>query len=353
MTDRAYPGALSPDFSSKGSPMNLLTHYKKLATTALLSSCLLFSSVSLADSLSVGGDLIRKMSTAMQTLNYKGSFIYAHDGELESMQILHSASNGVERERLISLNGEAKEIVRDEDSVVDVSPNKETVAVSRSTPRTPFPEFEPEQVAQLEKVYAFKYEGKDRVAGRQVEVINIKPLDNYRYGYRLSIDSETFLLLRSIMKDNNGSIVEQVMFTEVEYLDSIPANTFLTSLEGERQTWKKKTQPASTPEDANMDIPGIDQLSVPLGFEVMSDKVMMLRKNFIARRVMYTDGLASLSVYVSPTGEDADNELQGLMGMGAVRAYGVMHNNWHVTVVGEVPKSTVMMIGDSMKLAEQ
>ncbi len=331
--------------------MKLSTPYRTQAT--LLGLCLLFSSVSHADSLSVGGDLIRKMSAAMQTLDYKGSFIYAHDGELESMQIFHSAADGVERERLISLNGEAKEIVRNEDSVVDVSPNRETVAVSRSTPRTPFPEFEPEQVAQLEKIYAFNYEGKDRVAGRQVDVIDIKPLDDYRYGYRLSIDSETFLLLRSIMKDNNGSIVEQVMFTEIEYTDNIPANTFLSSLEGERQTWQIKNQPASAPDDDEVDIPGIDQLNVPEGFEIMSDKVMMLRKNFVARRVMYTDGLASLSVYVSPTGENADNELQGLMGMGAVRAYGVMHDQWHVTVVGEVPKSTVMMIGDSMKLAEQ
>lgn len=315
---------------------------------------LLVSSVSLADSPTGGRDMIRAMSTAMQGLNYSGSFIYAHDDELESMQIIHSNDNGIEREKLISLNGEAREIVRNAESVICIWPGSKSVAVSEATPRTPFPAFEPEQLEQLEKLYKFKHRGTDRVAGRDALVVDIKPLDSYRYGYRLWIDAETYLMLRSVMRDNSGNVIEQVMFTHVEYPESIQSSMFSPSAEGERQEWLVDfDKPLLPPAEPIEGIPGVDKLTVPAGFTLMSDKVLVLPENSSVRRVMYTDGLASLSVFVAPTGGNAQSELLGLSGMGAVHAYGVMHNNWHITVVGEVPKPTVMMMGESLTLAER
>ncbi len=328
-------------------------HNRYRACTVLALICLLFSSVSAAGSTSVGRDLIKKMSAAMQGLDYSGSFVYAHDGELESMRIFHSNENGIERERLVSLNGEAREILRNAESVVCIWPGSKSVAVSESTPRTPFPEFEPQEIAQLEKLYAFKHNGMDRVAGRKVEVVDIMPLDSYRYGYRLWIDAETFLMLRSVMSDNNGSIIEQVMFTEVEYSKNFPLSAFEASVSGQRQEWMLDIdKPLLPPAEPKADIPGIDELTLPDGFELMSDKVLVLPEDSVVRRIMYTDGLASMSVYVAPMGDDVQNELQGLTGMGAVHAYGVMQDKWHVTVVGEVPRPTVMMTGDSLQLAE-
>ncbi len=322
----------------------------------LFITCLTASSLGLADTGSAGRDLVRQMSMAMQTLNYDGSFVYAHDGELESMRITHSNSDGVERERLISLNGEAREIVRNAENVVCIWPGSKTVAVSKASPRSPFPEFEPRQLAELEKLYAFDHNGMDRVAGRIAEVVDIKPLDDYRYGYKLWIDSETHLMLRSVMSDNTGAIIEQVMFTQVEYPESIPASLFTTSTKGNRQEWvidldMEEPLIASPPPDSG--IPGVAQLNLPDGFKLMSDKVVVLPEESVVRRIMYTDGLASLSVYVAEQGENSRNELVGLMGMGGVHAYGVTQEQWHVTVVGEVPKPTVMMTGDSLQLQEQ
>lgn len=62
-------------------------------------------------------DWIERMSMAMQGLNYIGSFVYIHDSDVEAMKIYHSRIGTTEYERLISLNGEAREIIRDEDSV--------------------------------------------------------------------------------------------------------------------------------------------------------------------------------------------------------------------------------------------
>lgn len=315
-------------------------------------ACVFFSSVSVADTIATGRDLIEKMSSAMQGLNYAGTFVYSHDGDVESMSIHHSAVEGIERERLLSLNGEPREIIRNAQSVVCIWPGTKTVAVTKSVPRTPFPEFDAAQLAQLELLYRFKRGGMDRVAGRVAEVVDIHPLDNYRYGYRLWIDAETYLMLRSVMSDNQNRIIEQVMFTDVEYPDHIPASTFEASLEGDRQEWVIDLDKPMKQPDPNSDIPVIADIKPPAGFALMSDKVVMLPEQAEVRRIMYTDGLASLSVYVTRASGDK-NELHGMSGMGAVHAYGVVRDEWHVTVVGEVPGATVTKVGDSLTLANR
>ena len=323
-----------------------------LPSVALLLSVAVLPVTALADSFESGRELIGKMSVAMQELSYTGTFIYAHEGEVETMRIEHSKADGVERERLLSLNGEAREIVRNADNVICVWPGTKSVMVSESRPRAPFPEFDAEQLAQLEKLYRFNRMGLDRVAGRVAEVVDIKPLDAFRYGYRLWIDAETFMMLRSAMSDKNQRIIEQVMFTDVKFVDSLPASLFRNTLEGERQEWMlgNDDHAAAEPEPVT-DIPSVDRSEIPDGFTVMSDKVLMLPGKSKVRRVMYTDGLASLSVYVSHNG--AKDALYGMSGMGAVHAYGTGQGNWHVTVVGEVPMATVDMLGKSLVLADK
>ncbi len=317
----------------------------------LVSVCLLVSSTTYADSMATGRDLIEKMSKATQGLTYTGAFVFAHDGELETMRIYHSYAEGVERERLVSLSGEAREIIRDAENVVCIWPSNKSVSVSRSTPKTPFPEFDADQLGQLAKLYRFKANGVDRVAGRKAQVVDISPLDNFRYGYRLWIDAETFLMLRSVMSDNRGAVIEQVMYTEIDYPESISIELLSASVEGERQEWVVDVDEHVEPETPDTDIPGVGNFSAPEGFTLMSDKVLMLPQDSVVRRLMYTDGLASMSVYIASSPDGGKSELQGISGMGAVHAFGAMQGNWHVTVVGEVPKSTVTMMGRSLTLA--
>ena len=141
------------------------------------------------------------------------------------------------------------------------------------------------------------------------------------------------------------------MFTDVNYVDALPAELFRSSLEGERQEWLLQEDADAEEPKPDTDIPGVEKRAIPDGFTVMSDKVLMLPGKSKVRRVMYTDGLASLSVYVSNSG--SKDALHGRSGMGAVHAYGAGQGNWHVTVVGEVPMVTVDMLGKSLVLADQ
>lgn len=304
----------------------------------------------------LGRDWIEKMSSAMQNLNYTGTFVYIHDSEVETMKIFHSKLDGVEHERLVSLNGEAREIIRNADSVVCIWPGSKSVIVSKSQPRTPFPQFDLEQLTKLELIYGFRKSGHARVAGRQAKIIDIAPLDNYRYGYRLWVDAKTFLLLRSTMNDSDGNVAEQVMFTNVKYPKQMPLEMFNPSITGKEYKWLADV-PMTIPAEpvVNAEIPGIDEMSLPTGFELISDKITPVGgTNFLVRRLMYSDGLASLSVFVADAEDKSSGGiLHGASSMGAVHAYGVQHDKWHATVVGEVPHATVKMLAESLLISSR
>lgn len=307
-----------------------------------------------SESAQAGRTWIERMSRSMQDLTYTGSFVYLQDGELEAMRIYHTKVDSIEYERLSSLNGEAREIIRDADSVVCIWPGTKSVIVNTVQPRTPFPHFDPDALDELESHYRFGKMGMERVAGRTVEVIDIIPLDGYRYGYRLWVDAENFMLLRSAMSDSRGQMVEQVMFTDISYPSQIPLEMFSATTEGNAYKWFTGIEGKLPQLASESRIPGVAELALPDGFSLMSDEMTPVAgADVTARRVLYSDGLASLSVFITDgKDESGAGVLKGATAMGAVHAYGVMRDNWHATVVGEVPHAAIKMIAESLVLAQ-
>jgi sigma-E factor negative regulatory protein RseB len=146
--------------------------------------------------------LLERMSQAAHTLNYDGTFMYHKDGVMESMRIIHRAEqNGAERERLISLNGVPREVLRDSDVVRCILPDDESVVIARAGSAAV-----PRQPRVLGRAggsthYRFSAGSGERIAGRTTRTIVIEPADEYRYGYRLWLDEQTSLLLRSDVYD--------------------------------------------------------------------------------------------------------------------------------------------------------
>jgi len=319
------------------------------AVALLLLATLLAGPVAIAEN--DARSWIEKMSIAMQDLDYNGTFVYLHDGDIESMKIFHRKMDGIEHERLVSLNGEAREIIRNADDVVCIWPGSKSVIVSKAKPRTPFPRFEPAQMQSLQTHYRFKELGPARIADRPAKAIDISPLDEYRYGYRLWIDQETSLLLRSAMSDYNGLVLEQVMFTEIEIEQSMPMDMFHVAAKGNRYEWlassdlQERLQP-----EIKTNIPSVKKMALPNGFELTGEQMSPVAgSSKPARRLMYSDGLSSVSVFVAAAGGES-GDLVGTSTMGAVSAFGINLGKWHATVVGEVPIHTVKMVGESIEL---
>lgn len=291
---------------------------------------------------------LRQMSTAGQSLNYRGTFVYLHQGRLEAMRIIHRAAEGGEQERLVALTGEAREVIRDKERVTCILPKSKAVMVDRSLPRQPFPAALPRNLSGLADNYEFLVQGEDRVSGLPARGILIRPRDDFRYGYRLWLDRDSGLLLKSELLDAAGSPVEQMMFTDIEVLDSVPDADLQPALRGEDYTRERHraeppaAAPAIAADNGDWTVAGL-----PPGFMLTHrSRHAMPASSGEVEHLVFSDGLATVSVYIEPRGESG---LNGISSMGAVNALGLRHGEHQITVVGEVPRLTVERIGGSVQ----
>lgn len=289
---------------------------------------------------------LNEMSSALQSLNYDGTFVYLHDGKLETMRIVHQTGEHGEMERLVSLTGSPREVLRDDRIVTCIMADSKSVTVGQRRPRQPFPVV-PKDLDSLSRYYQLQELGEDRMAGYVSRIISITPRDRFRYGYRFWIDTGNYMLLKSDLIDADGEAIEQVMFTHLSVTNSIPVTALQPSLTGDGYSWTRQGVDSHHPA-ARPGSPDWVVKRLPVGFELTDFQRKPMRKDGASvEHMVFSDGLATMSVYVEKLGPD-DKVFQGLSNMGAMNAYGAVVDDHQVTVIGEVPPATVQMVASSV-----
>lgn len=319
----------------------------RAAVMCLVGSSILASGLAAADDHTTAHDWLMKISQAARSLDYTGAFVYQHGTQLEAMRIVHKGRGGAARERLVSLNGAPREIIRNEREVICLLPDvKSAVVEFRKSGGKRFPVLLPERLSDLDAYYAIRLGGSGRVAGREAQIVLISPRDDYRYGYQLWADRETGLLLKADLLDRKGRILEQFMFTHLTIGEPIPDSAFVPQIaDPEGLRWYREEDERLEPQ---ADEPGWTAMRLPGGFRLstfMKRREPMRRKPI--EHLVYSDGLAAVSVFIEKREEDKPFML-GASRMGAVHAFGRDVAGHQVTAVGEVPAATVVMIGSSM-----
>ncbi|MGM0680396.1 MAG: sigma-E factor regulatory protein RseB domain-containing protein, partial [Pseudomonadota bacterium] len=214
-------------------------------TTLLFGAC--FSLQAWASDIDEVQPWLEKMHQAAHMLNYEGTFVYGQQDQLSSIRIIHSVSENGERERLISMDGTGREVLRDGDRVTCIYPDSQSVMVEKSRPRAKFPPMFPVKIGELNNHYQLSLAGKDKVAGEPTQKILIEPRDNLRYGHLLWVHDKTGLLLKTNLLNENNKPVEQFMFTQIIFLDDIPEEALEPDINKEDFTWyEASNKPLST-----------------------------------------------------------------------------------------------------------
>lgn len=289
--------------------------------------------------------LINQMSEANHKLNYEGVFIYRRHGKMDTMRIIHKVDEDGVQERIVSLTGFAREVIRNKDSVTCILPDNESVMVEKSTPRHFKISQLPEQVGKVSEYYTFSIAGQDRVANRPAWVVDILPKDEYRFGYQLWIDLDTKLLLKSELKDSKGTPLEQFFFAKLQLVDDIPDEWLKPEISGVGYTWHDNSSDESPVHKSDI---SWRATWMPEGF-VMRDqeKQAVDESHMPVDHLIYSDGLALVSVFV----EKLDLPVAVVTGpssMGGVNTFSTMNESYLVTAVGEVPQDTVKLIAKSV-----
>lgn len=293
---------------------------------------------------------LMEMSANASRLNYSGSLVYAEGRRMQSMRIYHALKKGVQRERLVHLSGEPREVIRRGDTVlcIDKANGEVTLKSARNNATvsgdSPFSSSFAARFAALSDPYTVSFAGQGRVAGRPVTLIDLLPRDEYRHGFKLALDTESKLLLRSLMVDRNGAVLERFEYTQIE----IGADIANADLEPQLQVPDRR---ASASERS---APGVAASSaipwrvgwVPPAFVRAPQFDSGAAAN--ANALMFSDGLSAFSVFVDEQSTLGVHSEQ----RGATMAHTIVHEDavgrFSVTVVGEIPRVAAQKIAASV-----
>ena len=290
-------------------------------------------------------ELINKMSKASRQLNYDGIFIYRRGQQLETMRLIHKSGQSGEYERLVSLTGAPREIIRDNELVTCIFSDDEAVMVEKSRPDKLINGLLPEQIETISKYYTFSKTGEDRVAGRETWVVGVNPKDTHRYGYQLWIDKDSHLLLKSKLQNKSGILLEQIMFTQLKILDTVPDELLKPSISGANYTWYQG-------DSAEGQLPKHDTrwhvTWMPKGFELSHhEKQSMATSKEMVDHLVFSDGLAMVSIFIEKIISDTQGN-SGPSSMGGVNTFARFADGYQFTAVGEVPPVTVQKMVNSV-----
>ena len=290
-------------------------------------------------------NLVRKMSAASEQSNYDGIFVLRKSDTLMSMRVVHGSDKRGKWESLESLNGENRKVVRSNNEVISIFPDRKLITVSQTHNKVSIHPTLPENIDNLVKYYRIEQLGDDRVAGRNTVVLDVKPKDQLRYGYKYWLDNKTGVLLKCDLLNEDGDVIEQMMYTLFQDHETVPESAFnKLDIEG-----YKREQIGLGREV--VEHPGWTVNELPPGFR-LTQSTLRHNEKTDSVHMIYSDGLASVSVFIE-TGDSGHHRLEGATSIGALNVFGQEVDDAHVTVMGEVPEVTVAQIANSMARTQQ
>ena len=146
------------------------------------------------------------------------------------------------------------------------------------------------------------------------------------------------LLLKAAVLSDRQEVVEQYTFIQLKIIGN-------NKKSDSNQAAPRTVQPASTVRDESAwKVDGL-----PAGFKkVVELRRPMRGKEGAATHLVFSDGLVGISVFIEDRTDNMKATL-GLSSQGAIHIYSRLSGNYLITVVGEVPPSTVLQVADSVR----
>jgi sigma-E factor negative regulatory protein RseB len=293
---------------------------------------------------------LERMSAAMSQMDYQGTFVYMLGDQLETMRITHVSGESGIRERLVSLSGSKREILRDSNGVRWVLGDIGAVLSDHAFQRPFFPELPTDRQGQADPYYTLKFGGETRIAGHTARNIKVQPRDHYRYGYSLWLEKHSGLLLKWELVNSNRKPLAKLMFTDLRLGSEVDQGELKTS--GNLQKFKTIESGLPTGEPGSSNSPRWRPAKLPPGFTLSTHQYHTTGNGSGSEyeHLVYSDGLAAVSVYVESL-VDGSGHPDLTHKRGTTHAYTCTSGKVTVTVVGNVPAATVELIGKSVELA--
>jgi len=288
---------------------------------------------------------LQRIHAATQKLSYTGTFVYRSGDQAETSRIIHVAGPHGVLERLETLEGQPREVVRSGDEVKCYLPGSMTVKVDKQTDHAVFPALLPANLQDIGEHYQVTKGGIERIAGFECQAIVLEPKDKMRYGHKLWADVNTGMLLKSQTVNDRNEVVEQFAFTQIALGGKINHGQLKSRFVAESRTWRIEnsgavvTSLAASGWSINPELPGFKKITEMKRTQGGSSEI---------GHVVYSDGLAAVSVFIEPMANKTLLPQRGLSRQGAINIYSRQIAGHLVTVVGEAPAASVRQLAESV-----
>ena len=293
-------------------------------------------------------DWLMRMHEASRKRSYIGTFVVSSGGAMSSAKIWHVCEGDQQMERVETLTGAPRSIFRHNDQVVTFMPDHKVVRSEKRESLGMFPQLLQSADGRIADYYKVKQEGTDRVAGVEADIVLLVPKDNMRFGYRVWTEQKKGLVVKLQTLDTDGKVLEQAAFSELQ-LDAPVKMDKLLQMMGKVEGYRvEKPVLVKTTASAEGWL-----LKAPVaGFKPMSCYKRPATANPAGGEEplqwIFSDGLASVSIFVEPFDRQR-HDRESSLSMGATQTITRQLDAYWVTVMGEVPMSTLKLFANGLE----
>ena len=291
-------------------------------------------------------DWLKVVAYAAHQTDYSGVYVYQYDNRVETSRITHVVEPDSEYEKIESLDGPKREIIRHHGQIWCYINNK-MVQVDSQQGRGRFPLLLPEQLVALGRNYQVKDAGLERVAGFNTQVILFQPKDDLRYTYKIWVHTDSGLLLKAAALGEKNQLLEQYAFAQLQIGGNIDRSWIVAKdLAGHGAGLPVSPETAKDGAAINS---GWVVDALPAGFKKIREIHRPMRgKHTLVTQIVFSDGLSAISIFVEPA-DGVDDDSDELSSIGAMNLYRKVLDKQLITVIGEAPPHVVRQVLDSVR----
>lgn len=291
-----------------------------------------------------------RMQLAASTRNYQGTLVFNAAGVVSSSRVTHVCQGKQRFERIEVLDGESRQVYRHNDLTQTVWPRSRVAVIERRDAAAEFPALPAGDARALES-YDLRLLGIERVAGHDAQVLLLKPRDGHRFAQRLWAEQGTGLLLRADILGPAGEVLESAAFSDVAIGGKSSPESVLAAMR--KLDGYRVVRPAVVPTRLEAEGWGMTQ-SIP-GFQLVNCVKRVLSAagepdpdpSAQVLQAVFSDGMTHVSVFIEAF--DAQRHRSMATSLGATHTLMSRMGSWWVTVMGDVPMSTVQTFSAALE----
>ncbi len=285
------------------------------------------------------------MHEASRGRAYVGTLVVSAGSAMSASRLWHVCDGNQQMERVETLTGAPRTTIRRNSDVITFDPESRTAWTEKRESLGVFPELLRTPGNQIAEYYGVDERAAERVAGHMADVIELRPKDELRFGYRIWSEKKTGLVVKMQTLGEGGQVLEQVAFTELQF-DAPVRMDKLKKMMADTRGYQvlrpslRKTTPEAEGWRMRETVPGFQSMSCHVREEEGAGVSPM--------QWVFSDGLASVSLFIEPFDPQRHGE-EGQAVAGSTHSLTQRLGDYWLTVMGEAPLPTLRRFAQNIE----